>query len=73
MYVKEILVSDVEAEVHDVAVLHNVFFALYAHFAGFFNGGFGAESNVVVIFDDLGADKAFFKVGVDNAGALRGF
>ena len=28
---------DVEAEVHDVAILYDVFFAFYAHFAGFFD------------------------------------
>ena len=54
-----------------IAVLHNIFLALGAHFARFFGFGFAAQRDKVVVGDDLGADKAAFKVGVDNAGGLR--
>jgi hypothetical protein len=48
----------VEAEVHDVAVLHHIVFALDGQFAGFADSGLGAILQVVGILDDLGADKA---------------
>lgn len=63
----------VESEVHDVAVLNDILFAFDAHFAGLFASRFRAESNVIVVLDNFGAYKAFFKVGVNNAGALGGF
>ena len=60
----------IEAEVHDVAVLHDVFFAFYGHLAGVAYGALAAEGHIVVVFDNLGADKAFLKVGVDDTGAF---
>jgi hypothetical protein len=41
-------VLNTEAEVHDIAVLHDVFFAFDAQFAGFFGTGFAAEFDVVI-------------------------
>ena len=56
---------------HYVAVLDYVVFAFDRHFAGFLDGGLAAEIDVVVVFDDFGADEAFLEVGVDDAGSLR--
>ena len=57
---------------HDVAVLDDVLLAFDAELAGLADAGLATERNVVVVFDDLGADEAFLEVGVDDAGALRG-
>ena len=65
--------SHVEAEVHDVTVLHYIFLAFDAHFAGFPNSCLSAECVEIVIFYDFGADKAFFEIGVDYSGAFRRF
>ena len=56
--------SDVEEEVHDVAVLHDVLLALDADLAHVAARLFGAQRHVVVVLDDLGADEAAFEVGV---------
>lgn len=61
--------SDVEAEVHDVAVLDDVFLAFDGHLAGVAYGALAAEAYVVVVLDYFGADEAFLEVGVDDAGA----
>src|SRR5690606_17930010 len=61
-----------EAEEGDVAVLEDVFLALEAVFAGFAGGGGAAEAREVVEGNDLGLDEAFFEIGVDDAGGLRG-
>ena len=63
----------VEAEVHDVSVLHYVFLAFHAQFSGFAYGGFAAILDVVFVFDDFGADETFLKVCMDDTGALRSF
>ena len=63
--------SDVEEEVHDVAVLHDVLLALDADLAHVAARLFGAQRHVVVVLDDLGADEAAFEVGVDYTGTLR--
>ena len=54
---------DVEAEVHYIAVAHNVFFSFDSHFSGFSHACFASESHVVVVFDYFGAYKSFFKIG----------
>ena len=64
--------SDVEEEVHDVAVLNDVVLAFGAHLAGFLSALFTLEGNEVFVGDRLGADEAAFEVGVDDAGGLRG-
>ena len=63
--------SDVEAEVHDVAVLDYVFLAFYGHLAGFLDGGLASQRDEVVVFDHFCADESFLEVGVDDAGGLR--
>ena len=64
--------SDVEEEVHDVAVLNDVVLAFGAHLAGFLSALFTLEGDEVFVGDRLGADEAAFEVGVDDAGGLRG-
>src|SRR5579859_1184449 len=65
--------SDVETEVHDVAVLDGVFFPFDAEFSVVAGGGFRTKFDEVRVGDDLGLYEAFFEVGVDDAGGLWGF
>ena len=58
---------------HYVTVLHDIFFAFYPHFAGFANCGLAPQLYVIAVFDYFGAYESFFKIGVDDAGALRCF
>src|SRR5690348_2441908 len=62
---------DVEAEVHHVAVLHDVVLALEAHLARFLRLHLAAEPHVVVVRDDFGTNEALLEVGVDDARGLR--
>ena len=55
---------------HDIAVLNNVVLALDAHLACFADSGLRAILDIVVVLDDLGADKALLKVGVDDTRTL---
>src|SRR4051812_13103045 len=64
--------SDVEAELHDVAVLHDVVLALYAHPAVRAGLRHRAGLDELVERDDLRLDEAALEVGVDDAGRLRG-
>ena len=57
----------VEAEVHDVAVLHHVFLALDRKLACLAHGALASEGHIVVVLYHLGTDKALFEIGVDNA------
>ena len=51
--IREIPHSDVEAELHHVAVLHHVLLAFDAHLAGGLRGGHRAGGGQVVVPDDL--------------------
>src|SRR3954467_2647544 len=62
---------DVEAELHHVAVAHDVVLALDPRLAGGAGGGHGAGGDEVVVADDLGLDEAALEVGVDDAGGFR--
>ena len=62
---------NVEAEVHDITVLYDVFLALYCELACFAYSSFGAVFDVVFVLDDLGTDESLLKVGVDDTCALR--
>ena len=62
----------IKLEFDDVAVLHNISFALGAEEAGFFDGFLRAEASEVVVFADVGGDKASLKIGVDGAGGFGG-
>ena len=63
--------SDVEAEVADVAVLDDVVAALQAHPALLLCPLLAAEPDEIVVGDDLGADEAALEIGVDDARRLR--
>ena len=62
--------SHVEAELHHVAVGHDVVLALDADLAGRLGGGHGSGGDEVVEGDDLGLDEALLEVGVNDAGRL---
>ena len=64
--------SSVELEEHDVAVLHDIFLAFVAGFAGFFGCCFAAKGYIVIKGDGLGADEAAFEIGMDDTGGLWG-
>ena len=55
---------------HDVTIRNNIFLAFHSHFAGGFYGSFRAECHIIVILDDLSADKSFFKVCMNHSGAF---
>src|SRR4051794_37737964 len=60
--------SHVEAELHDVAVGHDVVLALHPHPARCLGGVHRPGLDQVVVGDDLGLDEAAPEVGVDDAG-----
>src|SRR5262249_17291632 len=61
----------VEAEMHDVAVLHYVPASFDARLARFTALRLAAVMQKVLPANDLGFDEAAFKVGVDDAGCPR--
>lgn len=61
------LFGDVEFELDNIAVLHDVGLALGAQKSGFADGPFGAEAGEIVVADDRGGDKATLKIGMDGA------
>src|SRR5215207_2934816 len=63
--------SDVEAELDDVAVGHDVVLALHAYFAGGLGRCHRAGGHEIVEGHDLGLDEAAFEVRVNHAGRLR--
>ena len=63
---------DVEDFLHHVAVLDDILLAFLAQLAGVAGAGLALQADVVVEGDGLGADEALLKVGVDDAGGLRG-
>src|SRR5450432_182919 len=60
-------------DVHDVAVLGDVFFAFEPQDAFGSGVGFRARFQQCVPRDGLGADEVFFEVGMDGSGCLRSF
>src|SRR5881394_1172685 len=63
--------SNVEQEVHHVAVVDDVVLAFGAHLARVFRTLLAFERDEVVEGDRLRADEAALEVGVDHAGRLR--
>ena len=61
----------VEAEMHDVAVLHDVVGAFEAHLAGVLGALLAAAGDEIGVGDRLGADEALLEIAVDDAGGLR--
>ena len=62
--------SDVEAELHDVAVGHHVVLALHADRPASLAFSMEPSGDEVVEGDDFGLDEAALEVGVDDAGGL---
>src|SRR5688572_8881054 len=60
----------VEAEVHQVVVLHHVGLGLDAHLVRMLCGRFAAGGDEVVEADDLRPDESFLDVGVNRAARL---
>ena len=56
---------------HDVAIGHDILFALDTQLAGGLGALLATELDVIVVTNDLGLNKAALKVGVDDAGGLR--
>src|SRR3954468_4583877 len=66
------ITSHVEAELHDVAVVHDVVLALDADLAPRLRLRHRTGVHQVVEPDDLGLDEPALEVGVDDPGRLRG-
>src|SRR5215469_10710131 len=64
--------SDVEPELDDVTVAHDVVLALDPGFAGRSRGGYRARRHEVIKRHDLGLDEAALEVRVDDPRRLRG-
>ena len=62
--------SDVEQEVHHVAILDDIFLAFGAHLARVLGALLALEGDEVVEGDGLGADEAALEVAVDDACGL---
>ena len=61
----------VEAEVDDVAILHDVVFAFDADEAFFAGRGYAAVFYEVIEVHDLGTDESALEIRVNLAGGLR--
>src|SRR5262245_66347262 len=64
--------SEVEPEMHDVAVGDDIVPAFQAQPTGIACTSLPAESHIIIISDGLGTNEAAFEVGVDNSGGFRG-
>ena len=60
----------IEAEVHDVAVVHDVVLAFQPHLAGLLCSLLTLAGNEIVEGNHFGADEPMFEVGMDDAGRL---
>ena len=67
-----LLFSNVETEVHDVAVLDHVVLALEPQLARLARALLALARHVVLVGDHLCADEAALEVGMDDAGGLEG-
>ena len=57
----------------DVAVMDDIFRPFQPHFPCFLRALLALACNKIVIGDGLGANEAFFEIGVNNAGGFGGF
>src|SRR3954447_12343082 len=57
---------NVEAEFHDVAVLHDVVLALHAHLAGGTSSGHRTSSHQIVVTHDFCLDETALKISVND-------
>ena len=65
------VILHVEQEVHDVAILYNIFLAFGADEACFLGGVPASVLEEVGVAQSFCADEAAFEVGVNHACALR--
>ena len=63
----------VEAEIHDVAVLHNILLTFDMELASFAHTCFRTVADVVVVLNDFSTNKAALEIGMYNTSALRSF
>ncbi len=56
-----------------IAVLHDVFFSFDTELSGVARACFPIEFDEIFCRDDLGANKRFFKIRVNDSGRLRSF
>src|SRR5699024_7150402 len=63
--------SHIKSEMHDIAILNDIIFSLDSNFSGFTNFSFAFINHIIFIFDNLGSDKSFFKIRMDNTSCLR--
>src|SRR5690348_8571161 len=63
--------SNVEPEVHDIALLDEVLLAFETQLACIARTGFAVAGDVVCERNHLGADEAALEVGVNDCGRLR--
>jgi hypothetical protein len=66
------VVSDVEAEVDNVTVLHRIFPAFQANGAVFFGLTVGSGGDEIVVMNHFRSDEAFLYVGMDGRGRIQG-
>src|SRR3989338_4524274 len=60
----------IKPKMHHIAVLGDISFSFYPQATGVFGAIFAVIFNVIIIADDFGADKTFFKIGMNFAGGL---
>src|ERR1700676_3530764 len=63
--------SDVEAEMHDVAFAHDVFLAFEPQSPRLARTGFAAVVDVILERDDLGTNETALEIGVNHTSGLR--
>src|SRR5580704_16676301 len=63
--------SDVEPEMHDIAIGDNIFGAFEPHLAGILGALLAAIGDKIVIGDRFGADEALLEIAMDDARGLR--
>ena len=61
----------VEEEVHDVAVLDDIFLAFGGELSGGSDGTFVAECDEIIVLDDFCPDESLLEVRVDDSGGFR--
>src|SRR5438105_2374997 len=62
--------SDIETEMHDVAVLDDVLLSFEPHLPRLFRALLAAVSDVVAVRDRFGANESLLEIRVDDAGGL---
>ena len=60
----------IKSKMHNIAVLHNVFFSFDTHFACLFTCRFRTKRSIVFKLNYFCTYKTFFKIGMNNTGGL---